>query len=341
MQRTLHTLLTGLTTLLTLAGGTLQAEPLQPDTGFEDGSAWAFTFENDLFAGDDDVFTNGIAVQFGHARFDRFTDENLPRFLYRIVDGTYLNSEDDRSRGVVYTFAQVIQTPEDIAASEPLEGDTLYAGLLIALASLYAVDGNRADRLSLGAGVVGPLSLAEPSQTIIHRITGSEIPNGWDNQLGNEPVFFVEPGRLWRTHASSPRAMLEYDVIRTASIALGNLQTAARTSLIARIGKNLAASYALASVLPDRQVSPLAFSTRPSWYAFVGTEAAYIARDILIQGNTSGDNQSSALDHSQIRITVGAGWNRGPWAYTVLYSELDSTGDPDPFGSLSITRRYR
>ena len=308
---------------------------------FQSGRAWSFTFENDIFVGDDDGLTNAFGFQLGRAAFDLFTPENLPGWLYEFVGDTYINRGDGRKRGVVYVFGQAMQTPEDIQSSEPVLGDLPYAGLVFASASFYAAGQKRSDRLTLVGGMVGPVSLAAESQSLIHRMTGSEIPNGWENQIDYEPVFMVEAGKIVRAFSTDPSRALEFDSILLADIGLGNLRSSASATILARIGDNLEISYPLASVLPDRQVSPLAFSKAPSWYAFAGVQAAYVANDVMVDGNTFSDSLSVPLDHTQGRLSLGLGWNLGSWAFTVLFSENKNTRERDPFGSISVTHRYQ
>lgn len=320
---------------------TIQSVPDEFDDVFQSGKAWSITFENDIFVGDDDGLTNAFGFQLGRAAFEQFTAENLPRWLYSLVGSSYINREDGRRRGVVYVFGQSMQTPEDIASSEPIEGDLPYAGLVFGSASLYAAGQRRSDRLTLVAGMVGPISIAEQSQSLIHRATGSEIPNGWSNQIKNEPVFMIEAGRIVRAFATDARRALEFDSILLADIGVGNLRSSLSATALIRVGDNLEISYPLASVLPDRQVSPLAFSKTPSWYAFAGIQAAYIANDIMVDGNTFSDSLSVPLDHTQGRFSMGLGWNLGSWAFTVLFSENKNTPKKDPFGSISVTHRYQ
>lgn len=308
---------------------------------FQSGRAWSFAFENDIFVGDDDGLTNAFGFQLGRAAFDRFTPENLPDWLYEFVGDTYINLADGRKRGVVYVFGQAMQTPEDIQSSEPVLGDLPYAGLVFASASFYAAGQQRSDRLTLVGGMVGPVSLAAESQSLIHRMTGSDIPNGWDNQIDYEPVFMVEAGKIVRAFSTDPSRALEFDTILLADIGFGNLRSSLSATVLARIGDNLEISYPLASVLPDRQVSPLAFSKAPSWYAFAGVQAAYVANDIMVDGNTFSDSLSVPLDHTQGRLSLGLGWNLGSWAFTVLFSENQNTRERDPFGSISVTHRYQ
>src|SRR5512134_3492181 len=49
---------------------------------------------------------------------------------------------------------------------------------------------------------VGPASLAEQSQKIVHEVIASNRPQGWDTQLGNEPGVVATYLRSWREAAT-------------------------------------------------------------------------------------------------------------------------------------------
>src|SRR3546814_15174227 len=78
-------------------------------------------------------------------------------------------------------------TPDDVALRNPPLDDRPYAGWLYGSVGLIAETGRRLDQLELTLGVVGPASLAEQTQKLIHEITDSQEPRGWDTQLENEP----------------------------------------------------------------------------------------------------------------------------------------------------------
>ena len=59
--------------------------------------------------------------------------------------------------------------------------------------------GDRLDRLQLTLGVVGPASLAEKTQTAIHKFMGSPVAQGWDHQLENELTLMVSYERQWNS----------------------------------------------------------------------------------------------------------------------------------------------
>lgn len=304
-------------------------------------SGWTFTLENDLFVGDDSRYTNGIGIIYGKGLFDQFTPEVMPHWLHALVDRTYINQIDNRQRAIVYGLYQVMQTPEDITTTELQVDDLPYAGLLAAQTELYAINETRSDRLTLTLGVVGPLSLAEKAQKTIHTAIGSQDPKGWDNQLRNEPVAMIELQRGYRLWHTDPVRSVELDAVALGSGSLGNLLSEAAGTLVFRIGNNLADSFPVVSVQPNRGVNPIAFASEFSWDIFAGLRAAYVINDISVDGNTFTDSHSLELDHTQSQFSIGANWNLANWAFTVAVSEFRNVSDADPFGSFSITRRTR
>ena len=304
------------------------------------GRAWTLTFENDIFAATDGGYTNGLAFSITHGPYESFGESSMPDWLLHLVDKTYMAKLPERQRAIAYTFGQSMHTPSDITVKELQESEPPYAGFLGGRIRLYAFDKVQSDQLTLSVGVVGELSLAEPSQRLIHRVTGSETPMGWDNQLENEVVFQVEASHGKRLYATSPERALESDLIVRGRASVGTIESSAAMSAVFRVGNLLELSHATASLLPDRQVNTLAFLHESAWYAFVGGELSVVANDIFINGNTFEDSHSVPLDHSRSFVTVGVSWNLGICAFTLLYAETDGGGETDPFGSFSITSQF-
>ena len=304
-------------------------------------SAWTFTFENDLFVGDDSRYTNGIGILYGKGLFDQFTPEMMPRWLHTLVGGSYINRVDSRQRAIVFGLYQAMQTPNNIVSSELQVDDVPYVGLLAAHTELYAMNETKSDRLTLTLGVVGPLSLAEQAQETIHQAIDSDDPGGWQHQLRNEPVAMIElqrGNRIWHT---DPARGIELDTVVLSSGSLGNLLSEVAATFVLRIGNNLADSFPTVSVLPNRGVNPIAFSSEFSWDIFAGVRSAYIFNDISVDGNSFTDSHSIELDHTQSQLSVGVNWNFASWAFTATVSEFHNVSDSDPFGAFSITRRTR
>lgn len=322
----------------TLSSLTAHAQVPEPDA-LPLNSAWTFTFENDLFVGEDSRYTNGLAIYYGKGRFKRFTPDNLPRLLHQLIGNTYINQGIGRERAVVYGFYQAMQTPEDIISAELQESDVPYVGLLAAEAQLFSMSDTVSDRMTLTLGVVGPISLAREAQKTVHKIVGADDPRGWTHQIRNEPVLSLELQRnlrLAHTHAQRP---MEADLVFVGGGGAGNLRSYLSGGIVARIGKNLSDNFPVVSIAPNRQVNPTAFTRLSSWDAFAGIQAAYVANEIVTNGNTFTDSHSVELDHTQLQVSMGLGWNKKNWAFNIVISDFIGNGIEDPYGSFSITRR--
>ncbi|MGQ7847153.1 lipid A deacylase LpxR family protein [Granulosicoccus sp. 3-233] len=304
---------------------------------------FTFTFENDLFVGEDNGYTNGLGLTFGKGPFREFNDTNLPRWLQPLISNSYLNRGEGMRRGVAHMYAQRMQTPQDITVAEPIEGDLPYAGLLAWQGTFYEYNEFRSDQVSLSLGIVGPASLAEQGQSIIHTITGSDQPEGWNLQLKNELVGRVEALRVWKLARSTagPRG---WDVLGLGGVGLGTLQSGMGAGIAMRWGSNLEYTHSTFSLEADRQVNPLAIRESNGFYAYAGAKAGVVFNDVLVQGNTFTDSHSAELEHWQNQLSAGLVWSMGKLAYvfqlSTFSSHIESTDKREKYGALSVTFRY-
>ena len=80
-------------------------------------------------------------------------------------------------------------TPSDTKRAIPDPTDRPYAGILSVGLTLHVEQSNSYHGLRLVTGVVGPAALAGDTQQEVHRHIGSDLPQGWDYQLDNEPIL--------------------------------------------------------------------------------------------------------------------------------------------------------
>ena len=175
-------------------------EPAAPEAG-PDADArgtWSVTFENDIFGDEDRDYTNGV-------RLDYVTPRNNLSAAGRLAKrGLYGWFSDASDWYGLYTLGQNIYTPSDISLKTPPKTDRPYAGFLYLGAGVAADRGDRLDTLSVEIGIVGPSSLAEESQTIVHEIIGAQEPRGWHNQLDDELGLRLLYERKWKFSADVP-----------------------------------------------------------------------------------------------------------------------------------------
>ncbi len=304
---------------------------------------FTLTFQNDVFVGEDDGYTNGLGFTFGQGPFLEFSDESLPGVLNYLTKKLYVRTMPNKVRGVAHMFFQQMQTPEDITATELQVDDAPYAGLLSTQTIMYAWDKNMSDQFSIFLGLVGPLSFAEEAQIAIHRAIGADRPEGWQHQLRNEPVFRLEARRVVKLKRNYS-GRFGYDILGLGTVGFGNLMSNAQAGLAVRWGSNLEFTHATFSLQTDRQVNSLSLSPTNDFFLYAGVDTGIVFNDILVDGNTFTDSHSVPLENVQIDATVGAVVKYGNLSYVFQLSSLNSrtsaSNERENFGALSVTWVY-
>ncbi len=316
-------------------------EPDKPD------ESWIISlqFSNDMFGGSDRHFTHGT-------RFSALSPEgHVPDFIESAAKALPLFPEDGNLR-VSYSLGQDIFTPERIEERDLIEDDRPYAGWLYGGIGLVSENGSRLDQLELNVGIVGPASLAEQVQTEWHRLLDITTPEGWDNQLENEPgivLYYERKWRnLWKTEVTDLEILdeLAFDVTPHLGGALGNVYTYGAGGLTLRIGEDLPSDYGPPKLRPNLPGSDY---FRPDdaigWYLFAGVEGRLVLQNIFLDGNTFEDSHSvdkrPLVGDLQAGLAITLG-KRVRLAYTHLWrtEEFREQDAPDQFGTLSMSVRF-
>ena len=306
-----------------------------------------FIFENDVFTDNsDDGYTNGMGYAWGYAGFNQFDDSNTPGWIQWLSEDLYISTMPDKRRAITYQIFQAITNPTDSEIKELQPDDYPYAGTLTWKVTQYAIDDRVTDTVSLLLGVVGPASLAEPAQKLVHELTDSQDPKGWDNQLNNEPLFQLGVGRKWRLLDGNISGGTDYDVITAVEGTVGNLSSNADAGVTFRFGTDLLRTYPVASLWPAREVNPMTGTAAGNYYVFVSVMGRYQANNIIIDGNSSAfddDNNSDlTLENGQNFAAAGFAVSFKSWSliFSAVSASKDVKEDDDDrysFGSLSVS----
>ena len=300
---------------------------------------FSFTVENDLFAGTDRDYTNGVLFQYiGPAN-------DLPGWAEWASDRLDWLTPAHRWR-VSYGLGQNMYTPQDITLQNPPLDDRPYAGFLYASAGLIGDTGSQLDVIQLDVGVVGEPSLAEQSQKFVHSVIGSPNPEGWGTQLEDEIAFRLLYERTWRAGRKLPIDLFDLAVDVTPHIggALGTIETYLAGGFSARIGQDLADDYGPPRVRPALS-GPGFFEDQDgfSWYLFAGLQGRAVARDLFVEGNTFTDSRGLDLKRIQGDLQAGLAVQvfRTEVAFTYVLRSPQYVGQThySRFGSLNL--RFR
>jgi len=307
------------------------------ETGEDDKGIFNVTIENDMFANADDGYTNGIRFAW------LSSEERAPSWAKWPWD--FLPLARGGKKRISIAAGQSMFTPSDISISGPIRNDRPYAGWLYGSVGIVSDTGAMLDNLVLTLGMVGPASLAEPSQKFFHHVIDSPQPKGWDNQLKNEPGIELTYERKWRSlYAFSPKG-LGMDLTPHVGVNLGNIHTDAAVGAMARLGFDLPEDYGPPRIRPSLPGSDFFIPTSDlGWYAFAGVEGRGVARNIFLDGNTFADSLSvdkkPFVGSLQVGLAMTYGEARISYAHVLLTKEFDEQRKAERFGVLTLSYRF-
>jgi hypothetical protein len=194
------------------------------------------------------------------------------------------------SVGVV--VGQNMYTPTDILDPAPIPTDRPYAGWLYA-GPVYQREGKRApnlfvlDSFEADLGMVGPDSLAGATQKQFHRMFfPDDIPQGWRNQIRNEPGVVLKYQRTWRWSPTAGAGRY-VDLLPRAGGDLGNVFTFGTVGITGRLGLNLPPDFGEATVDSAGSASS-GFARESKWasfYIFGGVDGRVVGQNITLDGS--------------------------------------------------------
>lgn len=297
--------------------------------------------ENDLFGGGTDRnYTSGVRL--GYIDIN----SEFPGFAHDLADMLPVFDINETS-SIFYSLGQNLYTPE-ITQAEMDEGDRPWSAFLYGSVGMVTFTGNHSDEIEATLGIIGPAALGEPTQKWIHRhISNSPEPQGWDNQLHNEPGFMLAWQRSYPRYFAGTSGHFYWSAAPYYGLTLGNVMTYGQTGLSARIGP--ASEKWQDTPLRVRPAMPgTGFFEIPektwSWYLFGGIEGRAVARNIFLDGNTFRDSPDVDKNYfvGDANMGVAFTYDRVRLSYTLVYRTKEFKGqeDPDLFGAISLGYRF-
>lgn len=307
-------------------------------------------FENDTFSGTDQHYTNGFKLSWLSADLGHWGQTGWRKAWLEVLP--FVNrAEGQKNLGLA--FGQNIYTPGDIAATNPDPRDRPYAGWSYLELAFVSKTPAVSDTIAIQAGLVGPHSLAEDTQRIVHRLSGSIRPRGWDYQLRDEIGINVVYERRWRLYARALLQTLGVDLVPHAGASLGNVQAYANAGGTLRLGLNLPSDFGVQLARPgsvggtpaDDLDPRVALDRNFSAFVFGAADGRAVARDIFLDGNTFRRSRSVNKEPFVADLSGGAGFIAGPWqlTYTQVWRTREfraQRGAWNNFGSLTLSRAY-
>ncbi|MCB1746288.1 MAG: lipid A deacylase LpxR family protein [Gammaproteobacteria bacterium] len=317
-----------------------------------------FTFENDLFGDTDAQYTNGMKLSYLSPDLGALADApGVPAWLLGAVSRINALEEiyfpdQGREFNVGFALGQMMYTPDDTQATALIRDDRPYAGWLYGALTLVSKNADIADTLEIQLGMIGPASLAEDAQKLVHDIRDLPLPRGWDNQLDNEPGGVLYFERKWRLAARDFGAGLSGDVIAHAGLALGNVYDYLAAGGELRFGWNLPRDFGTSVIRPGGDSNAPAVSSAHGVrarelgvYGFAAFGGRLVGRDIFLDGNTFADSHDVDKKIAVGDFIIGGSvvWRAAKLSYAQVFRTKEFDGqrrDRHNFGSISLSLSF-
>ncbi len=277
---------------------------LSPATFAATKSTVSFTLDNDGIFGVDHDYTNGIFLSYATAKL-----RNESEWDWLSLNRSSASNVDK----IELVLGHKMWTPSEIDVDYPVANDRPYAGYLHTETNYLSLTSDKAVRYNLTVGMTGKNSLAERAQSLVHSITGSPDPQGWDYQI-DDYLAFSTGYRAFNKLIRSEDSGTQWEITSINDVNAGNFRSDVSQGIMFRWGTNLGNSIGAANISVESpfSASMLADQTR-SWFIFTGVEGRYRFNDITIEGNRSGIPSSSGdcdvtLEHWQGGAVAGAAW---------------------------------
>jgi hypothetical protein len=240
-----------------------------------------------------------------------------------------------------FSLSQILVTPRDITRKEPDPLDAPYLGALWLGAGQVSVDDNVADMLGLRLGVIGPAAGGRRSQTLIHRLIGSDRPEGWDSQGPTRLLLGLERYRAWRlASAGADDGRPHADAIVSAGATAGNLQSSVGASVLLRYGTGLRRNFPSAIHQEIRGGDPVFLGN--GWFVYAGLVGDRVFSHAGIGKNHYPENNIAELRRQQTVALAGIAY--GFKSASVSFSLQSASplvtapsSKREPYGSLTLT----
>jgi lipid A 3-O-deacylase len=302
--------------------------------------------ENDSFwSASDKHYTQGARLSFASGETTEGARVRLAERLLLTPKRAEYPSTYRRS----FYFGQSLYTPENLALVHPDPADRPYAGWLYFGMALYRENSATLDRAEITLGMVGPVAGGESVQNDWHYFSrsylgGGRKANGWSEQLGNEPGLILTQERKWRLPART--GSLEMDLLPEVNASVGNVLTYGGVGFLARLGQRIAVDWGPPRAQPGLSGTDYFNRSRFdgrgfAWYAFAGTEARLVARNIFLDGNSFGHSAHVSKEPLVADFTAGITAvipvGRVTLSYVRRTAEFTTQNGQDQFLSLSAS----
>ncbi len=311
-------------------------------------------FENDTFFHSDYLYTNGFKLSWSSADLENYRYQSgVGAWAHSLIANQPFAMNPEDSHFVSISIGQNIYTPEDTESREVVEDDRPYAGLLYLSLGYSARSSKRSHTWEVILGIVGPSSYAEDTQGATHDLLDQDKPQGWDNQLNDEPVLNLYYEHKWKALRTKQWAGFGFDLNTNLGAALGNLYIGALGGAQMRLGWRLPNDFGTSVIRPGFDTNAPMDKDDPRFnkplnrfgaHFFCGVEGIYVVRDMTLDGNTFKESHSVEKEPLVGTLSLGIGFtlHRFKIALAHVYTsrEYRTQSGNSEWGSITFSYVY-
>ncbi|RZL15017.1 MAG: lipid A deacylase LpxR family protein [Pedobacter sp.] len=289
---------------------------------------FGFKSDNDsyLFYGQDRYYTNGLFIYFRQATDQQKNSPAIEKKVFEISVG------------------QKMFNPYSGQAPDPALHDRPFAGYLYGgFAYSWFFKNESVLKGEFQIGTIGPSSLAEDGQELLHNLVGFYEVEGWDYQIRNAIGLnaSVQYTRLLH-RASNQHTDFSFD----GNASVGTTFNSAGAGILFRAGKinQLFNSAITNSVVINKSSTKKRLNSEFFFYA--KPQLNLIAYDATVQGGITDNNSPVTFDVKPVVFSQLLGINYSTSRFTIDYSvifktkEIKSTAKGHQYGSISMYYRF-
>lgn len=292
-------------------------------------------WENDTFGGTDQFYTNGISLALL---------QSGPNWLDPLF-GDCPWAQGLRTVG--YDITQSMMTPQHTGREIPDPDDRPYAGLLTLGLTFHVEREDVYHGLRVMAGAVGPISMAEETQRIVHDLVNRPQPAGWDYQLENEPLLNLGYEHRRRYLLAGRPEGWALEGIPAAGVMLGNALTDASLGGEVRVGYNMPDNFGTTLVRRMGHLPPpreRAGADKWGFAVHTGGLATLVLWDVSLDGNVFEGgpdvDKKPFVPALSVGLTVVYDRLLASFSYLFWGKEFDGQEEHAEFGSVSLGYRF-
>nr|PMI02557.1 hypothetical protein BCU55_06685 [Shewanella sp. 10N.286.48.A6] len=269
-----------------------------------------FSFDNDIVTGSDGDYSNGFVIGW-HAKPEH--NFSAASSVFQWQSALLFPQQTQQAHRGAQLYSRM-WTPIEIAYDYPQSEERPYAGLLELESYTGVFSPSLAQKNWLSVGVMGPASGAEMLQSVVHKITSSTKPGGWDYQIENQLTFqlaYEVEALLTRQQAFENS---QWDLSAFNHSMAGNFRSQSSVGLTLRWGDDLDQTFGqLSSQAGHLGNYTHSANSDGSWTAYARVQAGYRFNDLTIDGDLPYDS-SLEIKHEQAQASLGVIWAFPTWS---------------------------